>query len=129
MVLLAPDAWQGIMTRKDYGTPAECRPGAYRPLKALNPTVETCDVCGHAQLIHDDNGKCYGCARTDTAQAVAWARELAASIADDHERALVTGVIDTVTEGRKLPSWRVMTPLMRAAALALQGKTKPWESE
>ena len=36
-------------------------------------------------------------------------------------------VIDTVTEGRKLPSWRVMTPLMRVAALALQGKTRPWE--
>jgi hypothetical protein len=60
-------------------------------------------------------------------QALARTRDMAASIGDPQERAMVTQVIDTVTEGRKLPSWRVMTPLMRAAALALQGKTRPWE--
>jgi hypothetical protein len=60
-------------------------------------------------------------------QALNWAEAMAASIADDRERAMVRQVIDTVTEGRKLPSWRVMSPLMRAAALALQGKTRPWE--
>jgi hypothetical protein len=52
---------------------------------------------------------------------------MAVSIADGQERAMVSQVIDTVTEGRKLPSWSLMSPLMRAAALALQGKTRPWE--
>jgi hypothetical protein len=60
-------------------------------------------------------------------QALAWVQMMAATIADDQERALVEQVIETVTEGRKLPSWQVMTPLMRVAALALQGKTRPWE--
>jgi hypothetical protein len=64
-----------------------------------------------------------------SAEALAWARGMAASIADNQERALVTQVIETVTEGRKLPGWGVMTPLMRAAALALQGKTRPWEDQ
>ena len=62
-----------------------------------------------------------------SAEALNWAEALAASIADAEERAMVRAVIDSVTEGRKLPSWRVMSPLMRAAALALQGKTRPWE--
>jgi hypothetical protein len=65
---------------------------------------------------------------TPSAEALTWARGLAGSIADDQERALVTEVIRTAVEGRKRPSWRVMTPLMRAAWLALQGKTRPWEA-
>ena len=59
--------------------------------------------------------------------ALNWAEAMAATIGDPHERAMVRAVIDSVTEGRKLPSWRVMSPLMRAAALALQGRTRPWE--
>jgi hypothetical protein len=61
-------------------------------------------------------------------QALDWVKAMAASIGDDQERAMVRAVIDTVTEGRKLPSWRVMSPLMRATTLALQGKTRPWEA-
>jgi hypothetical protein len=60
-------------------------------------------------------------------KALEWARGMAGSVASPQERALVEQVIETVTEGRRLPSWRVMSPLMRAAALALQGKTRPWE--
>jgi hypothetical protein len=63
-----------------------------------------------------------------SAEALTWTEAMAASIGDDRERAMVRAVIDTVTEGRKLPSWSVMSPLMRAAALALQGKTRPWEA-
>lgn len=63
------------------------------------------------------------------ARAMRWAKETAASIADDQERALVEQVIETVAEGRRLPSWNTMTPLMQAVTLALQGKTRPWEDD
>lgn len=59
------------------------------------------------------------------ARALQWTRDLAASIADGQERALVQQVIEAATEGRPLPSWRSMTPLMQSAALALQGKARP----
>jgi hypothetical protein len=62
-----------------------------------------------------------------SAEALNWVEAMAARIGDDRERCHVRMVIDTVTEGRKLPSWSVMSPLMRVAALALQGKTRPWE--
>jgi len=49
---------------------APCQPGAHRPLKALNPGTETCEVCGHATLIHDESG-CYGC-KTETTDEMAF---------------------------------------------------------
>ena len=60
-------------------------------------------------------------------EALNWAEALAASIADDEERCRVRQVMDTVTEGRRRPSWRVMSPLMRVTWLALAGRTHPWE--
>lgn len=56
-----------------------------------------------------------------------WAVAMAASIADGQERCHVQMVIDAMDNCRPLPSWASMTPLMRAAAHALQGKTRPWE--
>jgi hypothetical protein len=55
--------------------------------------------------------------RPNPAEALA----LPAKIGDPRERALVEEVIATVQEGRELPSWESMTPLMRVAARFLTG--------
>ncbi len=48
-------------------------------------------------------------------------KKLIAMIQDSQERSLVQAVLDTYLENRKMPSWKVCTPLMTVAISTLEG--------
>lgn len=57
---------------------------------------------------------------TPSALAVAKVEKLISQIGDPAEASLVQGILDARLEGRDVPSWGSMTPLMQVADLTLR---------
>lgn len=58
-------------------------------------------------------------------QAIAAVQTLIFTIRDPAERSRVEGILDARMQGRDVPSWDAMTPLMRVADLYLRGVITP----